>query len=134
VILYPFVFSFFVKAVCIDVEYMICCYRILSLSFSFFLSLSLSFFFFLSFIPSLGGGGVFFSCCFFFFRVSVVFFFFFFFFFFPLVFFLFYCFFWVMVFFFSCTDGFFLGGDLCASKCRLCLTPLVCVSWNGKAF
>jgi len=26
------------------------------------------------------------------------------------------------------------GGDLCASKCRLCLTPLVCVSWNGKAF
>ena len=25
-------------------------------------------------------------------------------------------------------------GDLCASKCRLCLTPLVCVSWNGKAF
>jgi len=41
VILYPFVFSFFVKAVCIDVEYMICCYRILSLSFSLSLSLSL---------------------------------------------------------------------------------------------
>jgi len=37
-------------------------------------------------------------------------------------------------FFFSCTDDFLLGGDLCASKCRLCLTPLVCVSWNGKAF
>ena len=41
VILYPFVFSFFVKAVCIDVEYMICFYRILSLSFSLSLSLSL---------------------------------------------------------------------------------------------
>lgn len=32
-------FFFFVKAVCIDVEYMICCYRILSL-FPFSLSLS----------------------------------------------------------------------------------------------
>jgi len=130
VILYPFVFSFFVKAVCIDVEYMICCYRILSLSFSLFLSPFFSFsrsflrwegevFFFLA---------VFFSCvCSFFFlfcfslhSISIC----------PFA----------MVylghgfFFFSCTDDFLLGGDLCASKCRLCLTPLVCVSWNGKAF
>ena len=61
VILYPFVFSFFVKAVCIDVEYMICCYRILSLSLFFsrsFLRWEGEVFFFLAV----------------FFRVSVVFF------------------------------------------------------------